>query len=323
MWGSLLLGVGLLLSVPWYIVPQLERTLNSLDQISNIFFCILYPFSAGITIANLVYPNAAFSTALTASVAMVGYIMLAGVAGRWILETIKSISQGSGVKITRMTAKDFSIKTRAPLLGYVVKDLRIVSRNPATAFFFAFPVLETVIISLLMTNYAILRVSTVLVATAMGGIFSLFLPLGLLNAEGNGLEYTKTLPLNISRIITAKALISTVTYVPVPLALLCMASMKPLTSPVAIFIPFVTVLAIASASIIEIKLFLGFVTQGRIAALIHDFEKLIAGVIITLIPEGAYVATYFISVNHISAILAMSGTAIAELAMAVYLLKRS
>jgi predicted permease len=323
MWGSLLLGVGLLLSVPWYIVPQLGKTLYSLDQISNLFFCILYPFSAGITIANLVYPNAAFSTALTASVAMLGYIMLAGVAGKWVLETVKRVSQGIGVKITRTAAKDFSIKTRNPLLGYVAKDLKIASRNPATAFFFAFPALETVIITLLITNYMILRVSTILVATTMGGIFALFMPLALLNAEGTGLEYAKTLPLNSSGIITAKALISTVTYVPVPLALLCMAFMKPLTSPIAILIPFVTVLAIASASIVEIKLFLGFVTQGRITALIHDLEKLIAGVIITLIPEVAYATTYFISVNHISAILTMTGTATAELAIAVYLLKHS
>jgi len=323
MWGSLLLGVGFLLSVPWYIVPQLERTLHSITHISNLFFCITYPFSAGITIANLVYPNAAFSTALTASVAMIGYIILAGVAGQWSLETVKRISQGTGVKIARVVAKDFSIKTRSPLLGYVVKDLKITSRNPATAFFFAFPLLETVTISLLMTNYTMLRVSTVLVATVMGGIFSLLLPLALLNAEGAGLEYTKTLPVNTSRIITSKTLISTVTYVPVPLALLCMAFVKPLTSPIAILIPFVIILAIASASIIEIKLFLGFVTQGRIAALIHDLEKLLAGVIITLIPEAAYVTTYFITVNHISAILTMTGTATAELAITVYLLKHS
>jgi predicted permease len=323
MWGSLLLGVGLLLSVPWYIMPQLERTLHSLTNISNLFFCIIYPFSAGITIANLVYSNAAFSTALTASVAMIGYIVLAGVAGKWSLETVKRISQGTGVKIARVAAKEFTIKTRSPLFGYVLKDLKITSRNPATAFFFAFPLLETVIISLLITNYAMLRVSTMLVATVMGGVFSLLLPLALLNAEGTGLEYTKTLPVNFSRIITSKTLISTVTYVPVPLALLFMAFLKPLTVPVAIFIPFVTILSIASASIIEIKLFLSFVTQGKIAALIHDLEKLLAGVIITLIPEATYVLTYFISANHIYAILTMTGTATTELAIASYLLKHS
>jgi hypothetical protein len=168
-----------------------------------------------------------------------------------------------------------------------------------------------------------LRASTILVATVMGGIFVLLMPLALLNAEGTGLEYTKTLPVNSSRIITSKSLISTAAYVPVPLALLGMTFVKPLTSSLAILIPYVTILAIASASIVEIKLFLGFVTQGRIVTLIHDLEKLIAGVIIMLIPEVAYVTTYLISVNHVYAILVMGGTAVAELAMAIYLLKRS
>jgi predicted permease len=304
-------------------VPQLERALLSLDQISNLFFCILYPFSAGIAIANLVYPSAAFSTALTASAAMIGYVMLAWVAGRWSLETVKRISHGTGVKIARVAAKDFSIKTRNPVLGYVMKDLKISSRNPATAFFFALPVLETVIVSLLITNYAMLRASTILVATAMGGIFALLMPLALLNAEGPGLEYTKTLPVNANRIITSKTLISTATYVPVPLTLLGMAFMKQLTSPLTILIPYITIMAIASASIFEIKLFLSSATKGKIAALIHDLEKLIAGVIITLIPEVAYATTFFISFDHVLAILIMGGTAVAELAMAVYLLKRS
>jgi predicted permease len=322
MWGSLLMGVGLLLSVPWYIVPQLGRALLNLNPISNMFFCIFYPFSSGIAISSLVHPTATFSTALTAFVAMAGYVALAGAALRWSLGTVRHMSQGTGVKVVRETAKEFSVKVRNPSLGYVMKDLKITSRNPATAFFFAFPVFETVIVSLLITNYELLRTSTILVATTMGGIFALLMPLALLNAEGTGLEYTKTLPVNSSRIITSKTLISTAAYLPVPLALLAMTFMKPSTSPITILIPYITILAIASASIIEIRLFLGFVTQGRIATLINDLEKLIAGVIIMLIPEVAYVTTYLISVNHISAILIMGGTAFAELAMAVHLLKR-
>jgi predicted permease len=323
MWGSLLLGVGILLSVPWYIVPHLEKALLGIDQISSLPFFIIYPFSAGITITNLVHPNVAFSTALTASVAMVGYVIVAGVTGKWILETVKHISQGTGVKVVRIATKDFSIKTRNPLLGYIMKDLRISSRNPATAFFFALPILETVIILLLLTNYAVLRTSTILVATTTGGIFALLMPLALLSAEGTGLEYTKTLPVNVKGIIACKTLISTATYIPVPLALLGMAFMKPLTSSLAILIPCITILAIASASIFEIRLFLGSVAKGRIAALMLDVEKLTVGVTITLVPAVAYTATYFVSFDHVLAILIMSVAAVSELAMAVFILNAS
>jgi hypothetical protein len=174
-----------------------------------------------------------------------------------------------------------------------------------------------------MTNFEVLRASTILVTTFMGGIFVLLMPLALLNAEGTGLEYTKTLPVRANRIITSKALISTATYVPVPLALLAMALLKQLTSPLTIFIPFFTILAIASASIFEIKLFLGSATQGRIAALVHDLKKLIIGVVILLIPEAAYATVYLISFNYVLAILTMGAVAISELATALSLLNRS
>lgn len=323
MWGSLLLGVGLLLSIPWYIVPRLEMAFLDLGQLSSLFFFVVYPFSAGISVANLVNPGAASLAVLTASVAMIGYVVLAGVAGKWIMATVKQVSQGAGIKIARVAARDFSVKSRGPVVGYIVKDLRISSRNPATAFFFALPVLETLIVSLLIANLQVLRVSAILVATSTGGIFALLMPLALLNAEGAGLEYTKTLPVSANRIIVSKALVSTATYVPVPLTVLALSFMKQLTSPLAVLLPFFTMLAIASASIFEIKLFLCSAAKGRIAAVIRDAEKLAAGVLITLIPVVAYAASYFVSFDHVTAVLAMGGAAVFELVVASYVLKRS
>jgi len=299
----------------------LEMALLGVDQLSNLLLFIIYPFSAGTTLANLVYPNVASSAVFIASGAMIGYFALSGAAAKWSVETVKHMSREAGVKITRLRTQDFSVKTRSPVLGYVVKDLRISSRNPATAFFFALPVLETLIVSLLVANYQTLKVSAVLVATVTGGILTLLMPLALLNAEGAGLEYAKTLPVNANRIMTSKALITTATYVPVPLTILGMSFMKQLTSPMAAVIPFLTMLAIASASVFEIKLFLNSAGKGRIAAVTQDAEKLVAGVTIALIPEIAYAASYLISYNHVAAILAMGGTAVVELALALYVLR--
>ena len=323
MWGTLLVGVGFLFSVPWYIVPHLESTLISLDSISNFLICILYPFSAGITIANMVNSNATLYTFLTTSIAMTGYVILAGVAVKWTLDTVKRTSQGSGVSAERVATRDFSIKTRSPLFGYIVKDLKVSSRNPATAFFFALPVLEAGIVALMITSFEVLRASTILVATATGGIFTLFMPLALLSAEGQGLEYTKTLPVNAGRIMISKTIIASATYIPVPLTLLCMAFLRHLTSPVAILIPFITTLAITSACVVEIELFLRSVAKGKIAALVNDLEKLVTGVLITFVPILAYSAVYLASLSHALAILGMSGVAFAELTAAVHLLRRS
>jgi predicted permease len=321
MWGSLLLGVGLLLSIPWYIVPQLEAALLNFNQLSSQLFFALYPFSAGITITNLVYPAADFSAAFTASTAMLGYVMLAGIAGKWTFNTVTHVSRGAAVQTTQAATQDFSIHVRSPVSGYLMKDLKTASRNPATAFFFALPVLETLIVTLLTTNAQVLRTSTVLVATTTGAVFALLMPLALLSAEGKGLEYTQTLPVRLGKIVAAKALISTATYMPVPLILLALSLMKQVTSPLAILIPFLITMAIASASIFEIRLFLGSAARGKIAVVARDVEKLVVGVATVSIPQIAYAAAYVISFNHATAILAMCGATVSELALALHVLK--
>ena len=323
MWGLLLVGVGFLFSIPWYIIPNLENTLLSVGHISNVLFSLIYPFSTGIVIGAVVYSNVAFATTLIASVAMVGYTLLAILAGKWSLGAVKRVSQGWGVKLAQVTARDFSVKTHRPLLGYVLKDLKVASRNPATAFFFALPVIETMIVAMLISNFETLRTAAMLVATLMGGIFALLLPLALLSAEGRGLEYTKTLPISSRRIVISKALVSTATYVPVPLALTGLSLVKPLTSFSAIVIPFLTIIAVASASIFEIKLFLGTVAKGKVAAIANDLEKIVVGVLTLLIPDVAYAASFLTTLNHGFSLLAMGGILLVELSIGVYMLRRS
>ena len=114
----------------------------------------------------------------------------------------------------------------------------------------------------------------------MGGLFVLLIPLALLNSEGTGLDYTKTLPLDINRIIISKTFISAMTYLPVPIILFVLSFFKPITSMLCVFIPTFVLLSIISASIFEIQLFLNYVTKGRISALIHDFKTKIALILI-------------------------------------------
>ena len=323
MWGSLLMGVSLLISVPWYIVPSLETMLLDPNQLSNLLFCFLHPFSAGVTVASVTNTVAASSTTLVAVVSMVSYLGVSGFAGNWILKTVKKISAGADIKFTREISTDLSIKPRSPLFGYVLKDLKSCSRNPATAFFFALPVLETVIVSFMLANFQVLRTSTLLVSTLMGGVFVLLMPFALLNSEGKGLEYAKTLPLTLNRIVTSKTLVATLTYVPVPLVLLVLAYLKPITSPLLILIPFFSILSIASASVFEIQLFLSIVTKGKISALIHDLKKLVVGITTLVVPLLVYAVVYVVSSSHLMGVLSMVAVSLSELALAFYTLKRT
>lgn len=321
MWGCLLMGVSLLISLPWYIVPSLETLLLNPNQIINILFCLFHPFSVGVVVANASNTLTASSTTLVAAVSLAGYFGLAGFAGSWILKTVKQISTGADVKVTRITATDLTVKLRDPLFGYVLKDLKSCSRNPATAFFFALPVLETVIVSYMLASFDVLRASTLLVSTLMGGIFVLLMPLALLNSEGKGLEYTKTLPLNLNRIVTSKTLIATLTYIPVPLVLLVLGFFKPITSPLLMLIPFFSILSIASASIFEIQLFLSIVTKGKISALVHDLKKLVVGITTLVVPLAVYAIVYIIYSSHILGVLSMGLVSLSETALAFYTLK--
>jgi predicted permease len=253
---------------------------------------------------------------------MAAYALAAWFSAKWSLGTVKRISQGVGVRIDRLKAVDFQIKARGPLRGYVTKDLRVTSRNPATAFFFALPVFETVIVVFLAANYELLRASTVIVATSMGAFFTLLVPLALLSSEGKGIEYAKTLPITPKRMVASKALITMATYIPVPFALVCLSLFKPLTSWFSILIPFFMVISIVSASIFEIMIFLRSVGRSRLAGMVNDAEKIFAGLLTILVPEVAYAVVYLFSFNHAFAALTTGGVTLAELWIALYVLGR-
>ncbi len=322
LWGCLLLGVGLVLSVPYYILPLLDTALLSVNTLVGFLLSLIYPFSAGLAVAKLSGSATPIFTLFGACVAMGIYVFVAWFSAKWSLGTVKQISQGLGVKIDRFSAIDFRIKSRGPLRAYVLKDLRVTSRNPATAFFFVFPVFETVIIAFLSWNLAFLRTSTVLLASMMGAVFALLIPLALLTSEGKGIEYAKTLPITSQRVVSSKALITMATFIPVPFALLFLALFKQPTSWVTLMIPFFMVISIVSASIFEILIFLRSVDNRKIAGIINDVEKIFVGLLTVFVPIVAYSLVYLTSFNHIFAIMSMGGVSVIELWIALSVLRR-
>ena len=321
LWGCLLMGVGLLLSVPYYVLPILDGTLLSVNSSIGFLLSLVYPFSAGLVVSKLSGSIIPYFTTLGASATFALYVLGAWFSGKWSLSTVKRISQGVGVRIDRSKAIDFQIKTLGSLQGYVMKDLRVTSRNPATAFFFVLPVFETIIVSFLASNVEFLRASTVLVATSMGAVFALLIPLALLNSEGKGIEYAKTLPITSQRMVSAKALITMASFIPVPVALLFISLFKSPTSWFTLLIPFFMVISIISASIFEILIFLRTVGKSRIAGVINDAEKILVGLLAVFVPETAYVMLYLSSFNHAFATLAMGGISIVELWIALFVLR--
>jgi predicted permease len=321
LWGCLIMGVGLLLSVPYYILPLLDTALLSVNTLVSFLLSLIYPFSAGLAVSTLSGYTIPLFTILGASAAIIFYTLAAWFSIKWSMGTVRHISQGEGVRIDRLKATDFQIKSRNPMRGYVIKDLRVTSRNPATAFFFVLPVFETVIVAFLASNVQYLRASTVLVATSMGAIFALLIPLALLNSEGKGIEYTKTLPITSKRMVYAKVIITLATFTPVPTVLLCLALFKTPTSWFTVLIPFFMAISIVPASIFEILIFLRSVGKSRIAGAINDVEKIVAGLLTVFLPALAYAIVYLVTFNHAFATLALGGIALVELSIALFMLR--
>ena len=116
-------------------------------------------------------------------------------------------------------------------------------------------------------------------------------------------------------------MISTLTYIPVLLVFVIMTSLKSMTSPITILVPFFEIIAIFAASFFEVHLFLNSVTKGRISALIHDLKKLIVGITTLLIPLVVYSVVYLISFSRILAVLCIGITSVLELVYVFYLVK--
>jgi hypothetical protein len=322
LWGLLLVSLGFLFSGTNYMMPFLNNVLAGGANGIGSALAAVYPFSLAIVVAGSAGYTVASPLLATALVATALYVGLAAYLLRWSLGTIREMSQSSGTSRHFARAGDFLLKVRSPLFGYIWKDLRASSRNPATAFFYALPVFETLVVLLSTMNLPVLRASIVLVATAMGGAFTLFMPLGLLNAEGGGLSYTQGLPVKVSTIVSAKAVISTLAFVPVPLIMVALALFKPVTSPFVLLLPIEVVASAAAGSLVEVWLFLGISAETRTSAVLHDMVRLLAGVSLMLLPELAYTGAYIMSFDHALSVMVGAVIAASELWGVVLLVRR-
>jgi hypothetical protein len=129
------------------------------------------------------------------------------------------------------------------------------------------------------------------------------------------------LPITSQRMVSAKALITMASFLPVPFALLCASLFKQPTSWFMLLIPFFTVISIVSASIFEILIFLRSVGKNRIAGVISDAEKILVGLLTIFVPEMVYGIVYLSSLSHAFAASAMGGVSIFELWIALYILR--
>jgi predicted permease len=346
-WGLAAASFGFVFSLIQYIFPALESAISgSLSTTSiPILFSVLHPFSAGLALASLVFPALASASptlglATTLSfVATAGYLLLAYFAGRKALSITDRVSQQQGATIVRQRATEFLLKLRRPIPAYVIKDARIASKNPSTAFVFALPVFETIIIAFSLSQADVLGPTAILGATSLGSFFTLISASVLLNTEGSGLDYTFSLPLNARLIILAKSVISTAAYLPVPAAIGVLLAFSLPSALWLVAIPVIQILAVSAASSAELAFFIrsykkkggsqtsrGVQTRGLNLLSAGDLARLLGALVvaggIALGPLGVYAGAYFATQSASLAIGSQALVALAELAAVQLYLRR-
>jgi predicted permease len=351
-WGIAVMSFGFFFDFLPYLTSYIDHAVRSnLSSPTGAVFALVHPFSSALVITSTVYPTI-YGTRANSELQILSYFILVfylglGIfVGRRTIGVVSSVARGQGVSIIRKTTTEFSIKPRAPLFAYILKDLRMATKSTATAFLFAFPIFEVIIVLFSFSSVSRFSAITIFSSMSIGLFFIMFMSSALLNTEASAIDLTTTLPLRPITIVNAKAVIVALMYLPVPLVMLILENHKIISSPVLVYVPFIEILAVASAGSAQIGLFivghrkvvtqLGNKTTIKIVAVFQPSgfslmggrdvvrlaTSLALGVGLLAVPVGSYVISYLLTTNHIMAIVAMLVSAVVELVVVELLVQR-
>ncbi len=356
-WGIAAMSIAFLFNFISYALPYFTGAiLGAITQPLGLILVVMHPFSTGMAITDVVYPHLLAQTRLSPRLTLLvpryvppilaylstfAYFGLSFVVGQRTFRAVARTTEGYGLTTMKRQVVDFSMKLKKPLAAYVLKDLRLASKNPSLAFFYATPLFEVITLAVVTVQFPTMRATPMIIATVLGCFFTLMICSTLLNTEGAGLEYTLSLPLRGRTIINAKALIASLTYTPVPIALLLIGLSKQVTSPFTLVIPFVEAISVVSACIFQIAFFVKprkvRDASGRKVTLVQsegfsimagsDVKRLMESFAISssivLTPIIVYSIAFLFSLNHELAIVVMTCACVAEFMIISTLVRRA
>lgn len=205
-------GAYLVVSFAGNIVQYLTSLTQSLSSALH-FIVLIYPFSYGFLASYLTFPRVPDYTVLSFSIAAsIAYVFVAFFCYRWVTRTVRTIGGSGAISRGKEIVKDTQIKPQIPWLGIIRKDLRVASRVPAFASLFLLPAMQTIILSISFSSLSNLTLIVTLSALIGISMITLLLPPTLLSMEGLASAFTRSLPMRKRTLISAKTLLSLVTY---------------------------------------------------------------------------------------------------------------
>jgi predicted permease len=320
-WGLGVMSAVFLFSLVSFLSPALNALLAHPASPAGIAASLAFPFSAGLLVASLSGEVVGQLSLVLASagvaIAVIGSAAALLGASRLIDGIVLPRGLGGGGPRTA----DYSFSIRGPLLAYMLKDVRVASRNPATGFLFALPVFEVVFVVVQLTVSHTIRMSALLVGTQVGGGFALFIAFLLVTVEDLGVERRSALPLRETVRTLSKVLISTAMYIPVPIALAVVLLTRPSTFGGSLIIPFASLLSLFTACIVEVVVLNALTDRGR-GAEVRFTLGVGSGELALVLPALVYAATYLTSRSQVLSVEALLAGSAVELGIAALILRR-
>ncbi len=278
--------------------PNLVGSLNFVTepyvlQVLVIIFPFTYGFLLSVVTYNLNVGSLALGVAIASSVA---YVIAAFFCFRWVADKVRTLG-ANAYKRTREIVEDTVIKLQTPWLGIILKDVRVASRAPSYASLFLLPAIQTIFLAISFSS------AEMVLSTALGiltgiSLITLLLPQTLLSIEGLGSTYTRALPLTRRTMISAKTLLTILTYLLSLLVLFVVASLMGRDFYFIMVFGLVHTFALASGVMLELVLLLnkfwseGFAVGNVYSRLSSYLLILIPGFIVAIIPMAIAFLTF-------------------------------
>lgn len=277
---------------------SLTQSFSSLLQILSLAF----PFSWGFLVSYATFLGGIDQLSLVLStISSIGYVALAYYCLKWVTETVRKVGGGGIAGGLRELVKDTFIRPQVPWLGIIRKDLRVASRAPSYASLFLLPAMQTVILAISFSSISEVGLSAALGILMGISMITLLLPPTLLSIEGLASSYTRSLPMKKRTLISAKTLLSTVTYLISLIVLFIVAFYLGRDFSYILTFGTIHMLAIGAAIMLELTILTnkfwkeGFAVGNIYSRLSIYILIFIPGFAVVLVPMIATIVTFFLA----------------------------
>lgn len=320
-------GAYIIINFAGSIVQSFASLTQSLSSILQALV-LVFPFSYGYVISYATFFEMTNYALLGLSiVSSIAYTVFAIFCFRWVTRTVTTLGRGAAGKV-RGIVKDTFIGLQLPWLAIIRKDLRIASRAPSYASLFFLPAMQTIVLALSFSSSSDLGLSFMLGTLTGMSLITLLLPPTLLSMEGLASTYTRSLPLKKRTLISAKTLLSILTYI-ISLIVLFLVTIY-LDRDLSFILTYggIHALAISAGVMLELTLLTrkfwreGFAVGNIYSRLTSYISILIPGFALVMLPIIAtFVAFLFVPELALPVFIAMASSEFAVLTVVVAMQK--